>query len=107
MNQPWEDLDALYCEKFVNDGYRLLTSSLKHFRERNITMIVKIAERMRDLLDEFKPKVPLMVSLKKPGIKERHWETLSATYAVVGIVASVFKSRPMRTLISRRPSTWD
>lgn len=29
-------------------------------------------------MDEFRPKVPLMVSLRKKGMKERHWEQVSA-----------------------------
>jgi len=28
-------------------------------------------------LDEFKPKVPLMVALRKKGMTERHWDQIS------------------------------
>ena len=77
MTTTWDTLDALSCERFMTDGFRMLTTSLKHFRERNIPSIIKIAEKMKELLDEFRPKVPLMVSLKKPGMKDRHWEQIS------------------------------
>jgi dynein heavy chain, axonemal len=35
--------------------------------------VLKIAEVVRSQIDKFKPKVPLMVALRKKGMKERHW----------------------------------
>ena len=29
-------------------------------------------------LDEFRPKVPVMVALRKKGMTERHWDQISA-----------------------------
>ena len=32
---------------------------------------------MRGSIDEFRPKVPLVVALRKTGMKDRHWEEIS------------------------------
>lgn len=42
-----------------------------------IDKIQAISEKVKSLVDEFKPKVPLMVALRKKGMKDRHWEEIS------------------------------
>lgn len=39
---------------------------------------MKIAQVIKAQLDEFKPKVPIMVALKKKGMTERHWDQISS-----------------------------
>jgi dynein heavy chain len=39
--------------------------------------MLDIAKVIKDKVDEFKPVVPLAVSLRKDGMKERHWDQLS------------------------------
>ena len=34
-------------------------------------------EQVKGQLEEFKPKVPLMVALRKQGMKDRHWQNIS------------------------------
>ena len=36
-----------------------------------------IAVDIKKQIDEFKPKVPLMVALRKPGMFDRHWKQIS------------------------------
>jgi dynein heavy chain len=36
-----------------------------------------LAESVKAEIDVFKPKVPLMVALRKPGMVERHWKQIS------------------------------
>jgi len=38
---------------------------------------MKIAKIIKAEVDEFKPKVPLMVALRKAGMKDRHWKMVS------------------------------
>ncbi len=42
---------------------------IRHFRERDHTAVLKIAEIIKQEIDTFKPKVPLMVALRKKGMK--------------------------------------
>jgi dynein heavy chain len=37
----------------------------------------KISEKVKVQIEEFKPKVPLMVALRKKGMYTRHWEQIS------------------------------
>ena len=40
-------------------------------------MIMRVADRVKAVIEEFRPKVPLMVALKKEGMRDRHWESIS------------------------------
>ena len=77
LNCEWEQLNAPEAEKFVEEAVRNLGSSIRFFRDRNITGVLKIGETVKKEVDEFRPKVPLMVALRKEGMKERHWEQIS------------------------------
>lgn len=50
---------------------------IRHFKERDHAAVLKIAELIKSEIDQFKPKVPLMVALRKQGMKDRHWEQIS------------------------------
>lgn len=77
LNDPFETLDAPGAERFVDEGGRTLTGCMRFFRERQIEPILKIAQKVKQQFDEFKPKVPLMVALRKPGMMDRHWKQIS------------------------------
>ena len=38
-----------------------------------MNQIVAIGEKVKGEMDKFKPNLPLMVSLRKDGMKDRHW----------------------------------
>lgn len=50
---------------------------INFFKQRNIGAVLKIAENVKSQVDTFRPKVPLMVALRKQGMKERHWNQIS------------------------------
>ena len=56
---------------------RILAGAIRFFKERDIASILKIAQMVKGQVDEFKPKVPLMVALRKKGMVERHWTQIS------------------------------
>ena len=64
----------MLAERFVEDSTKLLNGVCRFFRERGITAVYDIAAQVKREIDEFKPKVPLMVALRKPGMVARHWE---------------------------------
>jgi len=70
-------MDAPAVERFVEDGMRILAVSSRYFKDRDLLQINKIAETVRVSVDEFRPKVPLLVALRKTGIKDRHWDEIS------------------------------
>ena len=49
---------------------------IKVFKEREVSGIIQIANRVKTELDSFKHKVPLLIAFKCEGIKMRHWAEL-------------------------------
>ena len=78
MYGQWDSIDADSCEKFVEDSLKNLLHSIRYFKDKEIIHILKIAESIKSQIDEFRPKVPLLMSLRKKGLRERHWEQLSS-----------------------------
>jgi len=42
--------------------------------DKQIIGALKIAEAVKAEIDEFRPKVPLLLALRKKGMTVRHWE---------------------------------
>ena len=42
-----------------------------------MNQIVSIGEKVRGDMDKFRPNLPLMVALRKQGMKDRHWNEVS------------------------------
>lgn len=61
----------------MEDSFKTLTGVLRYFKDRDIEPMCKITDVIKVQLDQFRPKVPLMVALRKDGMKERHWEQIS------------------------------
>jgi dynein heavy chain len=55
-----------------------LTKSAKTFDRINLPQCNVIAAQVRDEVDIFKPKVPIIVALRNPGMRDRHWDDLEA-----------------------------
>lgn len=68
LKDDFKTLDAVTAERFVEDSARLLNGVCRFFKERNIPAVFSIANTVKKEIDEFKPKVPLMVALRKPGM---------------------------------------
>jgi dynein heavy chain, axonemal len=70
-------VDAVSGERFVEDSIRSLTGVTRFFRDRNISGVLKIAQQVKQQFDDFRPKVPLLVALRKPGMVARHWKAIT------------------------------
>ena len=79
MKDPWKNVDALKAENFVDQGYQTLIRSVKTFNpnDPNFTDLIAVAEKTKSEIEKFKPKVPLLVSLKREGMADRHWAEIS------------------------------
>lgn len=51
-------------------------------KDRGLTNIQSIADKIKASMEEFKPKVPLLVALKNKGMTTRHWEEISKKVAL-------------------------
>ena len=61
---------------------------LSNFAEddANGPKILAIANDMKAQLDAFKPFVPLVVGLRNPGMRDRHWDQVRAAL-VAGVLS--------------------
>lgn len=77
MNNQFETIDANAAEKFVEESFRSIINANKYFKDKSMPHIASIGEAVKNNMEEFKPKLPLMVALRKDGMKERHWAEVS------------------------------
>jgi dynein heavy chain len=64
----------------VEDGLKHLHQVVKFFKDRNVDgkldKIMDIATKVKAEVEDFKPKVPLLVALRTKGMNERHWKDI-------------------------------
>ena len=57
-------------EKCLKD----VAAAVRFFKDKDLPKIYKNASFMKEKIDEFKPKVPLALALRKEGMQDRHWD---------------------------------
>ncbi|KAF0288035.1 Dynein heavy chain 1, axonemal [Amphibalanus amphitrite] len=75
MNDPLQGVDAESIERNVTEAFKTMHKAIKNFEE--MPAIMKVAEEIRDEIEAFKPHIPLIMGLRNPGMRHRHWEKLS------------------------------
>uniref|UniRef100_A0A2K6RAQ5 Dynein axonemal heavy chain 1 n=1 Tax=Rhinopithecus roxellana TaxID=61622 RepID=A0A2K6RAQ5_RHIRO len=75
MNDPLSAIDAEQLEKNVVEAFKTIHKCVKQFKDMPACQEVALDIRAR--IEEFKPYIPLIQGLRNPGMRNRHWETLS------------------------------
>jgi dynein heavy chain len=75
LTMPFENLDAEMVEREVTNAWRNVFKSSKAFAD--VPGCLSVANDVKAQLDEFKPHLPLITSLRNPGLRERHWKVMS------------------------------
>ena len=73
-------LNADAMEQDVSNAWKTMTKTLKHFKE--IPGCLAIAERIKGEIESFRPHMPLILALRSPGMRERHWDELSSKLGI-------------------------
>lgn len=73
MDNSFNSIDANAAERFVEESVRAIVSANRYFKDKAMNQIVAIGEKVRAEMEKFKPNLPLMVALRKNGMKDRHW----------------------------------
>lgn len=73
LNDPWEKLNAGDLDTIFENCNKVMSQVNRFFKDKDFPKITKIAQDMKNNIDNFKPYVPLAISLRKDGMKERHW----------------------------------
>ena len=74
---PFDLLDPEEVEKNVDIFYRNSTKAVKQFTKLELDARKQIAEEIQGEVKQFQPKVPLVMGLRNPGMRQRHWDALS------------------------------
>ncbi|KAM9332808.1 dynein axonemal heavy chain 1-like [Pholidichthys leucotaenia] len=75
LNDPLSSIDPEQLERNVTDALKIMHKCTKHFKE--VPDCLKVATKILNKVEDFRPYVPLIQSLRNQGMKNRHWETLS------------------------------
>lgn len=51
-----------------------IQGAIRFLNDKQISGVLKIAESVKAEIDEFRPKVPLLLALRKKGMTTRHWK---------------------------------
>ncbi|KAG5500386.1 hypothetical protein JKF63_03478 [Porcisia hertigi] len=68
-------LDATEIESTVAAAFKTMVSLSKTFKDK--AALLRIVEDIKTAVEDFKPWVPFLTSLRHPGMKDRHWVALS------------------------------
>jgi dynein heavy chain len=75
MSGPFDQIDAKHCETSIMNGTKLLFKTVKAFEKRtDCDKVLEIARLIKGQIDEFVPNVPIVMGLRNPGMRERHWK---------------------------------
>eukprot|EP00615_Pteridomonas_danica_P016588 CAMPEP_0114385844 /NCGR_PEP_ID=MMETSP0102-20121206/6268_1 /TAXON_ID=38822 ORGANISM="Pteridomonas danica, Strain PT" /NCGR_SAMPLE_ID=MMETSP0102 /ASSEMBLY_ACC=CAM_ASM_000212 /LENGTH=3026 /DNA_ID=CAMNT_0001542557 /DNA_START=949 /DNA_END=10026 /DNA_ORIENTATION=- len=83
LQNPISELDAEAIEKEANNMFKTLNKVCKNFElqtkngPNDMQAQSDLANKYKKDVDEFRPVLPLLISLRTPGMEDRHWETLS------------------------------
>eukprot|EP00928_Gymnodinium_smaydae_P009061 TRINITY_DN13347_c0_g3_i1.p1 TRINITY_DN13347_c0_g3~~TRINITY_DN13347_c0_g3_i1.p1 ORF type:complete len:4331 (+),score=1052.12 TRINITY_DN13347_c0_g3_i1:55-13047(+) len=77
MSGSFEEVDAKACESAVTNGTKTLFKTVKALeKNREAAKVLNIAKDIKEQIDNFTPFVPVVVGLRNPGMRERHWQQI-------------------------------
>lgn len=71
----FDSLDPDEIEQTVSNSYKVMNQLAKTFKDKQATY--RIVDEIRSAVESFKPLAPVVVSLRQPSMKDRHWKALS------------------------------
>eukprot|EP00964_Phaeocystis_antarctica_P098156 scaffold64200_cov60-Phaeocystis_antarctica.AAC.1 len=79
LNGPMQALDPETLEREVKDMWKVNFKSMKFFADGDAELPapLRVAEQLKEQMDEFQTKLPLISCLCNPGMRERHWAEVS------------------------------
>ncbi|KAG2439747.1 hypothetical protein HYH02_010624 [Chlamydomonas schloesseri] len=79
MHDSWEKLHGETVEREVTNAYKVLHKTARVFGQRGgLDKCAENCELIREEVEGFKKFVPLVQALRNPGMRDRHWDQLSA-----------------------------
>ena len=78
MEGTFSDINAETLDDVVQRFSTNIAKAFKSFEKAGNRACMDIAKQVKESIAEFKPKVPLVVAIRNPGMRDRHWEKISA-----------------------------
>jgi dynein heavy chain, axonemal len=75
MGGSFTAIVAEQLEESVSNMFRVAFKLIKVFQDQPVPR--KVAESVKNKLEKFKNHIPLITVLRNPGLRERHWNTIS------------------------------
>ena len=82
MRGRFVDLDAEDIEKQVEKFSLQIAKAAKFFQKADMGEQLAITNEIKKQVQAFVPEVPMIVTLRNPGMRERHWEKIAETLKV-------------------------
>jgi dynein heavy chain len=79
MSDSLMSLDPNDVRNNVDTALRAMAKNLKAPVIADNAGCLAIATRIKQEIEDFKPLLPLIISLRNPGVRERHWNMLSSS----------------------------
>ncbi|KAF5270064.1 hypothetical protein FQA39_LY08476 [Lamprigera yunnana] len=71
---PLNNIDGQAIDNTVNEMYKVMIKSVRVFLE--IEGLLYVAQEIKRSIEEFKPLIPLIQTLRNAGMRPRHWEDM-------------------------------
>ncbi|KAK5644094.1 hypothetical protein RI129_007939 [Pyrocoelia pectoralis] len=81
MDNPLINVDGESIETIVSDMYKTMLKSAKLFAE--IQAVQSVALEIKKQIEGFRPMIPLIQTLRNPGMRQRHWDALKSETGIV------------------------
>ena len=75
-------MDAEEVEKKVEKYFNAITKASKYFIKMELHDQVGVVNVIKQQVNDFRPEVPLIVCLRNPGMRERHWTQIATQLKV-------------------------
>ena len=75
FKETLDKIDVRAVNRLINEGGQVIRKCVRYFKGADT--IQHIAEEVQHHIDEFRPIVPLITTLKNSGMRQRHWEAIS------------------------------
>ncbi|KAK1936683.1 Dynein heavy chain 1 [Phytophthora citrophthora] len=77
MDGAFLDINGEEIETFVEANWASIQKALKQFEKLNVKGCSSIAATIKDEIAAFRPHVPLILSMRNPGMQDRHWSQIN------------------------------
>lgn len=74
MENPLSQIDGEGIERLHGDMYKTMQKCQRIFMD--VPANYQIATAIKNDIDDFRPYIPLIVALKSPGLRDRHWDQI-------------------------------